>query len=428
MKVRPVIWLPLLLALHIALALGYRAALPLFNWPDEPAHLNHVRAVATGDLVPTMAPGAWAPARLEALKKSHFVGVAYDDPAIETLTYEHHQPPIYYLLAAAVWRLVPSPDVTKSVNLALSCLVVCLPLALARARGWEDQWLALLATVLLALSPMRCFMAVSIGNGVLSELIFGVYTVALAARCRPAVVGAIVGVGTLTQIPVLLALPLYLIWLWLDDEHPPLRAIIRSGVVASAVAMAVVLPWIGHNVLSYGPEDPFALSVGAFGSDTETAAELGVLRPHLTLSGEHGIGVFSARLFASWWGTFGWMEITPDQRATLVYLGLSAAVFLGLIIRWRSPGPDRNEARRWIAWSSCALALTTTAVALYSLADWQPQGRYLFLVSMASSVLFAIGLGSITERRTAWVAGATALALITVNCFNLRWVIPWYLQ
>ncbi len=60
MKVRPVIWLPLLLALHIALALGYRAALPLFNWPDEPAHLNHVRAVATGDLVPTMAPGAWA--------------------------------------------------------------------------------------------------------------------------------------------------------------------------------------------------------------------------------------------------------------------------------------------------------------------------------------------------------------------------------
>ena len=132
-----------------------------------------------------MEPGAWAPAELEALRKHHFDGVASDDPALLRFAYEHHQPPLYYLLAAVVWRLAPQPELVKLLNLGLSCLVLCLPLALARTRGWEDGWHVLLATVILALSPMRCFMAVSIGNGVLAELIFGVYTVAIAAGCPP---------------------------------------------------------------------------------------------------------------------------------------------------------------------------------------------------------------------------------------------------
>ena len=175
-----------------------------------------------------MEPGAWAPAELERLKKSHFAGVSSDDPVLLKFAYENHQPPLYYLLAAAVWRLDPRPELVKLVNLALSCLVLCLPLALARACGWEDGWHALLATVILALSPMRCFMAVSIGNGVLAELIFGVYTVALAARCHPALVGAVIGVGSLANISMLLAIPLYLLWVGLDGEDRSWREILRS--------------------------------------------------------------------------------------------------------------------------------------------------------------------------------------------------------
>lgn len=428
MKSRPVIWLPFLLVLHIALALGYRAVLPVFNWPDEPAHLNHVRAVAAGDFLPVMEPGAWAPAELESLKARHFNGATSDDPVLSKLTYEHHQPPLYYLLAATVWRLDPQPELVKLLNLGLSCLVLCLPLALARARGWEDDWLALLATVVLALSPMRCFMAVSIGNGTLAELIFGVYTVAIAASCPAALVGVIIGVGALAKIPMLLALPLYALWLRLDREDRSWREILRSCAIATVVTLAIVLPWIGHNISAYGPGDPLALENGALGSDAETAAALGTERPRLTLLGEHGIGAFSWRLFASWWGTFGWMEIFPDPRLTPVYFGLTAIVLAGLFIRWRQPDEGRDEARRWIVWSGGATALAIMAVGVYSLADFQPQGRYLFLVSIAGSVLFAIGLRAATRPRTALFACAVALILIATNVFNLRWVIPWYLQ
>lgn len=425
MKPRPVVWLPLLLALHIALALGYLAALPLFNWPDEPAHLNHVRAVADGDTLPTMTPGAWAPAELEELKRSHFTGVTSDDPAILQLTYEHHQPPLYYLPAALVWRLAPRPELVKLLNLIFSCLVVCLPLALARARGCEDGWRPLLAAGLLALSPMRCFMAVSIGNGVLSELFFGVYTVAIAARCHPALVGAVIGAGALTQTSMLLALPLYLVWLRLDGRDRSWRGTIRPGAIAAAVSLAIVLPSVGHNIAAYGAADPLALGIGAFGSDTETAAALGSPRPRLTPLGEHGAGAFSWRLFCSWWGTFGWMEIFPDLRAALIYLGLTAMALVGLIIRWRDAGDDE---RRLTAWCSCTVAVAITAVAVYSMTDWQPQGRYLFLVSLSSSVLFAIGLRATAGRRPALLAIAVVLTLICTNIFNLRWVIPWYLQ
>lgn len=428
MKLRPLVWLPLLLTLHLALALGYRAALPPLNWPDEPAHLNHVRAVAGGEILPIMEPGAWAPAELEAFKKSHFSGVTSEDPVLLRFAYEHHQPPLYYLLAAAVWRLDPRPELVKLVNLALSCLVLCLPLALARARGWVDRWHALLATLFLALSPMRCFMAVSIGNGVLAELIFGVYTVALAARCHPALVGAVIGVGSLANISVLLAIPLYLLWLRLDGEDRSWHGTIRSGAIAMTIALAILLPWIGHNIFAYGPGDPLALATGALGSDAETAAALGAERPRLTLLGEHGVGVFSWRLFASWWGAFGWMEMFPDPRLVPVYLGLTAIVIAGLFIRWRRPDEGRDEARRWIAWSGGAVALAAAAVAVYSLADFQPQGRYLFLVSVASSVLFAFGLRAATRPRSALFASAVVLILVGANVFNLRWVIPWYLQ
>ena len=65
---------------------------------------------------------------------------------------------------------------------------------------------------------------------------------------------------------------------------------------------------------------------------------------------------------------------------------------------------------------------------IYSLVDFQPQGRYLFLVSIASSVLFAFGLRTATRPRTTLLASAVILILVGTNIFNLRWVIPWYLQ
>ena len=88
----------------------------------------------------------------------------------------------------------------------------------------------------------------------------------------------------------------------------------------------------------------------------------------------------------------------------------------------------KGNINRWIAWSGGAVALAAAAVAVYSLADFQPQGRYLFLVSVASSVLFAFGLRAATRPRTALFASAVVLILVGANVFNLRWVIPWYLQ
>lgn len=355
----------LLVAIHVALSLGYRSAVPLFNWPDEPAHLNHVRAVAAGELLPTMRPGAWSPRILRDLVGRHFDGAGPDDLRVLQLTYEHHQPPLYYLLAAAVWRGTGRADAVKLVNLGLSSLVVLLPFAVARARRWSDPWRAVVAGSLLAVHPMRCFLAVGVGNGVLAELLFGLFVVAACARLRALTVGVVIGLGVLTKVSVLVALPLYVGWCRLDGSSRSWRRAVVKGSVAGAATVAISLPWVAHNVSVYGLSDPLALRSGAFGSADETVAAGDDRRPTLELRGEHGLVRFAATLYQSWWGTFGWMEMVPDRRALTVYGGVTLLALVGL---WRCRGRPTVD-RTLTSWSGVAVASMVAAVVLYSLVD-----------------------------------------------------------
>jgi hypothetical protein len=256
-----------------------------------------------------------------------------------------------------------------------------------------------------------------------------VYTATLAARCRPAVVGAVIGAGALVKASMLIALPLYPLWLVLDRRGGGRQSTVGPTLIATVVAIAVLSPWLTHNVLDHGFGDPLALSAGAFGSGDASKAELGAERPRLTVGGEHGLAGFTRILFASWWGTFGWMEMAPDPRVMPVYVALTAAVLigLGLAIRRASPGDPGFGLQTLLPWSVAAVAAVIVAIAVYSRFDFQPQGRYLLLASLPSSVVFAVGLRAIGSRWTSAVIGAVAAALIAVNLFNILWVIPWYL-
>jgi len=89
-------WLLAAILGHASLAIGYLTAMPTFNWPDEPAHLNYIRSIANGRGLPEMAPDGWAPESLDRLKSRHFEGVDLSDPEIARMTYEAHQPPLFY--------------------------------------------------------------------------------------------------------------------------------------------------------------------------------------------------------------------------------------------------------------------------------------------------------------------------------------------
>ena len=418
-------WLAAAVLLHVVVGVGYLQVVPCFNWPDEPAHFNYVRDLAEGRGLPVMAPEAWAPEILERLTSSHFKDL--DDPVASAelagIRYQAHQPPLYYLAAAAIFRLWPSPTGLKLLNLALSCLALLVAVLVARRLAPREPWVQAGAAVLLALLPMRGFMAVSIGNDVAAELLFAVFALAVVSGWTPARIGLVVGAGVLAKASLVLALPLYGLWLagrrtTIDGAGPVWRTLWRPWLQACAVALAVASPWLVRNALIYGWADPLALSAGAWGWQ----GQADIVRPGLTLAGETGVAAFLGTLFQSWWGVFGWMEMYPEPRVLAVYLLLTGLVLAG----WIRLGV-RRELRWTDGWLAAAPALLAVALVAYSLNDYQPQGRYLLLTAAASGSLFGRGLAGLFGGRASWAVLGVALILLAVHLHTVRSVIPWYL-
>src|ERR1041384_4330799 len=88
------------------LAFGYARLTPIWQNPDEPAHFNYVAFVAQTGGLPVLQPGDWDSELLERLK----TGTLFPTDDIRTIRYESWQPPLFYLLAAPVYRLGSADD------------------------------------------------------------------------------------------------------------------------------------------------------------------------------------------------------------------------------------------------------------------------------------------------------------------------------
>lgn len=429
-------WGPVLLVVaHVACSLPYLATLPPFNWPDEPAHFNYVRELAEGRGLDVMDRSSWAPAELERLKAEHFEGVDPTGPEIEPIRYEAHQPPLYYAIAAAVYRLGPRIEVLKLLNLALSCGVVILTWFAARRLFPETPLIWWASGLFSTLLPMRCFLAVSVGNGVAAELAFALFVLTLAHGFRPAAVGAVVGCGLWIHSALLLALPLYGGWLALSARSGAKRSNgasarpWRSFTIAAVVALVLWSPWLARNAAVYGNADPLALVTGALSSDEAVTDALGQARPRLTLTGPHGPAPFAYLLFNSFWGVFGWMEMFFGRSIQAFFALLSLAPLLGLAaaIRGHAKTPHARAEGRHLLWLGLTALLFLAAVVAYSRFDFQAQGRYLLTASTAFAMLYGAGLSRALGRAAGpWLALAS-LGLVAANLYGAFYVVPWYL-
>src|SRR5690349_7535768 len=94
----PVTLSPLHLVILLAyLIIGTLYALQTPRWqvPDEPAHYNYIRQLVTQHAFPVLEPGDYNQAYLSELTSTGFP----PEKPIDSLEYEDHQPPLYYLLA-----------------------------------------------------------------------------------------------------------------------------------------------------------------------------------------------------------------------------------------------------------------------------------------------------------------------------------------
>lgn len=411
-------FLTLIVLFYLLLATATNSITPLGESPDELDHFLYMtHLVQTG--------------QFPILKAN----------AADNVTMEANQPPLYYLLGAALIRPIP---LESSGALPLNACYSFEPTDNGRSTFYQHTsaeqfpyhgtvlafhvarffstllgvgtllityWLAgqirpqaptfaLLAVALLAFNPQFIFMTASVNNDVPSAFL-GVAIVALAvyALSRPSVVvfvglGVLVGCGLLTKFALLALWPLAL-WpalLWLFTQ----RRLSRDWFVWVGLALLIPLlmaaPWYWRSHVLYGDPLAWDLHLSAKGAQ--------VLRttPFTLVDWRDFVRIH----FESYWGWFGWLKIQLPTAVYLFLLLLTLLSLAGLLLRLRSARPSLSAFIRHPS-SFLLLAVLAIYVSLFRYIltiNWSGyQGRLAYAVVGPLAVLLALGLWHWLEQR-----------------------------
>ena len=378
------------LAAYVALALGYATLTPIWQNPDEPAHYNYIAFVAETGGLPTLQPGDWDSALLERLKSGQ--------PAPGRLG---RLDPVRGLAAAALLprRGAALPPRTHGRSRGPGLPIARLRHRHRRAHARRRVFAArevlprhLAVAVPLAIVGIPMFTAVSaaISADPLANLLAAGLLLVLVRRVRgdrsdagwrwAIAAGVLLGLGLLTKLALAIFFPLALAVLLVGASRP-----IREGALLLGATGLVVLPWLVHQVTTYGWADPLATSRHA-------AVVLDQPRfPGLSLT---YLADFLTITFHSFWAQFGWMGVVAPARLYWAY-GLLLVIALGGLVVERRRLSDEP------AWR---LVLATVGAAVlgyiaYNLTFEQFQGRYLFTALVPIAMLLVLGWAGWLPRR-----------------------------
>ena len=399
----------------------YALRTPLWQVPDEPAHYNYIRALARGEGFPVMSPGDYDQAYLERLTAEHF-------PAslpIDSLEYEDHQPPLYYLLAAPVFWLAEHLAHAQAVTVyavrlftvALGGCAVWLMLQLLReVFPPTRQSLAWLGAGLIAFIPQFVAITAGINN---DALVLGLLWLWLWLALRylrgaasPWALGVTLGAILLTKTTGYGALPLTFVVLWRRGRRESWSARRAGRELLPLLGPGLLLGglWWGRDLLVYGWPD----ALGLLRHNAVVINQPRTVDWVARVGWGHFILDAARTTFQSFWGQFGWMGLILDTR---LYFGLAVFTAVGLWgAAWHGVKyAPRYTARHWDrVWLLGSLALLSgTMYGGYNLTFVQHQGRYLFTALPLFGWLMAGGLAQLTARRaavsTAILLGSAAL-------------------
>jgi 4-amino-4-deoxy-L-arabinose transferase-like glycosyltransferase len=411
-----------IVAAYLAIASQYAARTPDWQAPDEPAHYNYVRQIADDQRLPVLRMGDWQQAYQDELKARGF------DPALldrlDTVQYEDHQPPLYYLLQAPVYVL------TDGDLLALRLISVLLGVGVVICT-WAVLWVCLPRYPYLALSgagfvaflPQHLSILGSVSNDALAELITGLTLLAMALylgnsrrlagdnsapprSMPPLTLGVLVGLAltTKTTIYFLGGIAVLAVLLRWRRERWPWQRAARHLVAVLIPALLIGGIWWVRNMSVYGGLD-FA------GLQRHDEITIGQTRRDAYIEQVCGgsTRVYLENMvrttFHSFWGQFGWMAVPMPPHVYRVLLGGMIVTLAGIVpFGWRNRWPRSlsDPQRAMLVIFGAVIGCVVAAFGFYNLDFVQFQGRYLYPALIPLAFLVAIGIGgwmSLAESR-----------------------------
>jgi 4-amino-4-deoxy-L-arabinose transferase-like glycosyltransferase len=430
-KSLPHILLIAIVLTYVVIGTLYAIYTPIWQIPDEPAHYNYVRQLAEGQGLPVMEMGDYDQDYLDRLRGERFP----PELSIDSVTYEDHQPPLYYLLATPVYVLSGGQAVPlRLLSVVFGAALLAAAFATIQAIFPARPALALVATALIAFIPQHVAMTAGVNNDTLGELVLAIALWVLVVYLhggyeRPWPAGLVLAAALLTKGSIYTAVPLIVVGVALRWRLERRTWQWAAGQMAWILIPALLLsaPWFIRNGLTYGFHDV-----------TGQVRHGEVVQGQLTTGeflAEHGWGKLLSDMarttFNSFWGQFGWMAVPLQARFYRVLLAFTLAWATGfawwLFDRRRPRLTDHQRASLLLLLASSLLSVFVFLG--YNVQFLQHQGRYLFPALIPIGTAVALGLdqlaGILPKWARSWALGSVfaAMALFAVYCL-FRVVVP----
>jgi len=439
-------WLVATLIAYVVAATLFAFVTPAWQAPDEPAHYNYVAHIAQTGTLPVLRSGDYYDALLNRLLSARLS----PPDGIDSLRYEAHQPPLYYLLATPVfWLSGGSLWALRLFGIvigagAIVLLYLCLELVFP-----GKPLVVVGGTAFSALLPMHVAVSAAVNNDGMAELLIMAAMLALLGwlrgyfydepagegqplktqreRRRLLLLGVLLGLGMLTKVYAYVLAPIAVLTVagvagLRSPAHAArgARQVWRNGRRGAQQAMWVALPalimalpWWVRNWSLYGAWDVLGLAqhdriVAGQPRTAEWIARNGWL--------SYSERAFSFT-FKSFWGVFGWMGVFLDERIYTALLLLSGVIFLGLLwatVRFISGPPDTDMDSFQIfvlVLFGVMLMAVTASYAWYNVQFVQHQGRYFFWGLLPISAVVALGWREVFQPLQGVITGMLALVL-----------------
>jgi hypothetical protein len=397
--------------------------IPPFHAPDEPSHFAAMMQIRTSHMLPvivmpsptTMTAPPSTP--IDPATARFIAAAGYS--GFEAMPYESSQPPLFYVVAAALTGPLGEDRQLLLFAARLTSVLWGAGAVVALWIGVRALWpgnrlIEWGAPLALTLHPEFTFVTSTLGNES-AALCCGAAVWALWARgLRAAPVGGLNGwhwavgaglltaVGMLAKLTLICTVPATLLWLWWLAGASPGRAKRWSVnlTAAGATGLALAGPWLVRNIMVYG----------------EPSGTRAILAIYRDIAIEHGgpavTPAFLVQLtafflwfaFMSFWATYGWFHVLLPIGSYFGLLILGIFGTTGLLRWWRKGdrvGRHITVQRRLVGLSVITLTAALADLALYDgTVDFQPQGRYLFVGLAPAMLLCVIGLRYADRRPT----------------------------
>ncbi len=452
-----------ILAVYLLAGVLFATLTPDWQTPDEPAHYNYIRYLAQQSGFPELISRCYNQAYLEQLKSRHFP----PELPLDTVCYEFHQPPLYYLLAMPIYLLSGGSLLAlRLLSVGLGAGVVGLAGLVARTIFPNEPVVVFGTMALVAFVPMHTAMLASVNNDALAELILAALLLLLTRRLvlgqpdsarSDIFLGLLLGLGLITKTTVYIAIPLTAVTLWLAwvgkeqgsrgaaptggfareqgsrgayqsegrsatdrakfyPEWTNWSVLVKQFGLVFGLALVMALPWYVRNAVLYGNLDVLGLG-------RHNAIVVGQLRT-VDYIAEVGWRTyfydFITTTFQSFWGQFGWMAVPMSERVYLALTVLSLVGLGGLVGFWvlgfrfgiwdlgfgkgiSSPNATRNSQSQALLLMALTIGLMFLGYTWYNLEFVQFQGRYLFPALIPLGLFFSLGLREALAPRWAWL-------------------------